>query len=138
MGRKWGRRRDDGGSMLATVIVIVIGTGICCFMCVLADGSHSDVVIGALICGAVLLLVGIMWYRYSRGDSGGSLAFWNAAARNTREEGLAAQYRPRKVEDRRNQQSPGGNQPITAEEAHNLQVNSSKTWVPSKARGRKK
>jgi hypothetical protein len=138
MSKKWGRRRDDSGSMLASVIVIVIGTGICCFMCVMADSRYSDLAMGAVVVSAFLVLASMIWYRYSSGDGSGRLAFWNAAARNNREDGLAAQYRPRKVEDRRSQQQPGSNRPITAQEAHDLQINSSKTWVQSKARVRKK
>ena len=138
MGARWGRRRDDGGSMLAAVIVIVIGTGVCCFMVVMADSRHSDLLLGLLFGAAMVLLTGLLWLRYSRGSMSSSLGFWNAAARNHREEGLAAQYRPKKREDRRSTASAGGNKPITAEEARELKIESSRTWVPSKGRNKPK
>lgn len=137
MGKKWGRRRDDAGSMLATVIVIVIGTGLCCFLCLMADPRNSDFLIGCVFVFAILLLCGIVWYRYGRRD-GGSLAFWNAMARNHPDDGLAAQYRPEKIKDRKPERPVGSNKPITAEEARELKVTSSRTWVPSRARGKKK
>ena len=91
MEKKWQHRRDDGGSMFATVVTIVIGSGLCCFVC-LVDGTGSgDTLLGLVLGVTVSLLSGVVWLRYGRRSSS-NLAFWNAAARNHNDDGLAAQY----------------------------------------------
>jgi hypothetical protein len=136
MARKWGKRRDDGGSMLASIVIIVLGTGLCCFLCLMDQSEFSDLMLIALPGTSLLAIILIVAYRYGRSDSG-SLIFWHSAATNHNDDGIAGQYRPEKVKDRRANTPVGTNQPITAEEAHDLQTMSSNTWVPSKKRGEK-
>ena len=133
MAMKWQHRRDDAGSMLATVIIIVIGTGLCCFMCLTESSDFSDWMLIVLPALAVLTISLIVRYRYGRGTSG-SLTFWHSVASNHPDDGLAGQYRPRKVKDSRSNAPPGTNRPITADEAHDLRITSANTWVPSKTR----
>lgn len=135
MGRKWGKRRDDGGSMLASVVIIILGTGLCCFLCLLERSDFSDFMLIALPTGGLLTIGLIVVYRYGRGESG-SLAFWHSAASNHNDDGIAAQYRPRKVSDSQANAPAGSNKPITAQEAHEIQVTSANTWVPTKGRGK--
>ena len=119
--------------MLATVIVIVAGTGLCTFIGAADSSSSGMIALGVVITVAVLLLLWLLWFRYSDHSSKG-LGIWLSIARNPRDDGLASQYRPRKVNEREEARITGTNQPITAEEAHDLQVNSANTWVPSKNR----
>ena len=136
MAKKWQHRRNDFGSMLATAVVIGVGAGLCCFVC-LADSSDFGVILSlAVVMVALFMLFGITWYRYSQ-SGGQSLVFWHAVARNNREDGLAAQYRPQIVNDRGAQQPVGTNKPITASEARELRVTSSRTWVPSRTASQK-
>lgn len=133
MARKWGKRRDDGGSMLASIVIIVLGTGLCCFLCLMDTSDLGTVLLITLPIVSLGLILFLMRYRYGRSHSSG-LAFWFSAARNHYDDGIAAQYRPEKIKDRRANAPAGSNQPITAQEAHELQTTSSSTWVPSKKR----
>ncbi len=131
MARKWGKRQDDGGSMLASIVIIVLGTGLCCFLCLMDTSDFGTVMLFALPTVSLILILFLMNYRYGRSRSGG-LAFWFSAASNHNDDGIAAQYRPEKIKDSRSNAPTGSNRPITAQEAHELQITSSKTWVPSR------
>jgi len=131
MSKKWFHRRDDAGSMLATVIVIGLGAGLCSFLALAGTSSSFDWIVLAVLVAALLILGGVTTYRYFRNEDP-SLGFWNAVARNHREEGLAAQYRPQKAENVQEMESVNPNKPITADEVHDIQVTSSNTWVPSR------
>lgn len=133
MAKHWKNRRDDAGSMLAAVIVIVAGAGLCAFLAAVEASERSDWAIGVVITVAVLLVTWMIWYRYSRDRTAG-LRFWLSVSRNHNDDGIAAQYRPRKVADRKSELAAGTNQPITAEEAHEIQATSASTWVPSRNR----
>ena len=61
------------------------------------------------------------------------LRFLVSAHRNKRDDGLA-DYQPRKAGDGRANPS-GTNRPISAAEAHDIQITSANTWVPSQSRG---
>lgn len=117
--------------MLASVVVIVLGAGVTAFISALATGDQSDWAIGIIVAVTVLLVTWMIWYRYSRNRSVG-LSFWAVFNRNHREDGLAAQYRPRKVKDGRSETSVAVNKPITAEEARDIKENSANAWVPSR------
>jgi len=131
MPKKWERQRDDSGSMLASVIVIVLGTGLCCFLCLTDSSAFGYWMLTLLPVTALLAIFMIVRYRYGRGEVG-SLAFWNAFVRSPPDDGIAAQYRPRKVKDGRSMATTGIRQPITAQEAHELQTTSANTWVPAR------
>ena len=122
--------------MLATVIVIVLGAGLCSFLCVLADVKRNDLVLGGILGAAAFSIAWIIWYRYGRMDNS-SLTFWFLASKNRRDDGLN-DYVPEKVPDRGPQQAMGSNRPITAEEAREIQITSSSTWVPAKGGRRDK
>lgn len=134
MGRSWKYRRDDGGSMLATIIVIVCGSGLGCFLAMAADSSEwlqAGIAVAALIA-----IVQIVRYRYLRNTST-RLGLFFFIQKHPNDDGIAAQYRPRKIRDRRSENQNGSNKPITAEEAHQIQVTSANTWVPTKATAEK-
>jgi hypothetical protein len=134
MARKWFHRRDDAGSMLATVIVVGLGAGLCSFLALAGTSSTFDWIVLAVMVAALFALGGVTSYRYYRNEDP-NLGFWNAVARNHREERLAAQYRPRKVENVDEAVAADPNKPITADEVHEIQVTSSNTWVPSRGGG---
>ncbi|MCR9198089.1 MAG: hypothetical protein NXI04_05570 [Planctomycetaceae bacterium] len=129
MGRHWKYRRDDGGSMLATIIVIVGGCGLCWFIAVSANAFQLQLGISIV---SVIAVVQLIRLRYGK-SRGARLSIFNAIQRNPCDENAAAQYRPVKIKDRRSESPAGGNKPITAEEAHQIQINSANTWVPGKA-----
>ena len=132
MAGRWKRSRDDAGSMLATVIVIAGGAGLCSFMCLMDTSAFGDWML-ALVVGGSLLAIGlIVRYRYSRNSSGG-LGFWHMLHRNSNDDGIAAQYRPALVRDKQSLASDGNNTPITADQAREIRITSSNTWVPSRA-----
>ncbi len=134
MAGKWKSRRDDAGSMLAAVIVIVGGAGVCAFVGALDQSEAGAWMLGGVVVFAAMLLWWIVWYRYSRNVSQSGLAFWHMFGRSHREDGLAAQYRPRKVGEGNSNRPSGTNRPITAEEAKEIRATSANTWVPSKNR----
>ena len=129
---KWKRGRDDAGSMLATVIVIVGGAGLCCFLSMLDTSSFSSWMPWMIIAGALSVIGLIVRYRYGRRSSTG-LGLWYMLRRSPNDDGVAGQYQPGLIRDKRSQVSVGTNTPITAEQARELQVTSSNTWVPSRA-----
>ena len=119
--------------MLATVIVIMLGTVLCTVLGVLAASDAALWILIGVSTLSALMIFWVVWLRWRRGAPGG-LAFWHAVGRNHREEGQASQYRPRKVKDGQSETPAGTNQPITAEEAHEIQSTSSNAWVPSRNR----
>ena len=119
--------------MLATVIIIIGGAALCAFIAALENSRRSAWMLGAVISIAVLMIAWIIWYRYFRNTSTG-LGFWLSMGRNHRDDGIAAQYRPRKVKNGQSEHNTGTNKPITAEEAHEIQVSSANAWVPSRDR----
>jgi hypothetical protein len=131
MSKKWFHRRDDAGSMLATVIVVGLGAGLCSFLALAFTSSAYDWIVVAVLATALLMLGLLTSYRYFRNEDP-SLGFWNAVARNNREDGLAAQYRPRKVENDQEKTTVDPNKPITADKVHEIHITSASTWVPSR------
>ena len=99
MPKKWFHRRDDAGSMLATVIVVGLGAGLSSFLVLAGSSSDYDWIVLGVFVTALVMLGGVTFYRYYRNEDP-NLGFWNAVARNHREEGLAAQYRPRSLTSR--------------------------------------
>lgn len=131
MGRKI--QRDDAGSMLATVLVIIAGTLLLVFICAVDQSEFAAILMGITVGLAILSILALVWYRYFRDLGKNSLDLSLSLGRNKPDDGIAAHYRPRLVKNR-NEEVKGTNQPITAEEAHELQVNSANTWVPSRSR----
>ena len=134
MGRKWrSSNKNDLGSTLAACIVIVIGTGFCLLLALAGgDNDKTPWMVGGVCTVAVAFFGFIIWLR--NGHAGNNLSFWLSLKRNPRDDGLASQYRPRKVPTSRSTMPEGANQPITAEEVHEIRVTSSTAWVPTKDR----
>lgn len=130
MGKRWGHRRDDGGSMLATVIVIFGGAALCTLIAMLAP-KRSEWLIGGVITIAILFVATVIRMRYSSGG-GSSLGFWFSLKSNPADDGIAGQYRPRKVKNRADEAPSGTQRPITAQEVRDIKDTSANTWVPSR------
>ena len=133
MRKRWTRKRDDGGSMLATVIVIFGGAALCGLI-TLMDAKQSDWVFWGVIASAFLFVAFIIRLRYSNGNSRSNLGFWSSVKHNPADDGIAGQYRPRRVKTRANEVRTGTQQPITAQEAREIKDSSANTWVPSRDR----
>lgn len=127
MGRKFRRNHNDGGSMLATMIVIILGAILCSWVVLVAGSALQDWVIGVITVGAVSLIIVLLMYRYGRANEGG-LGFWKSAFSNHYDDGLAANYRPEKVT---RSQSASENRPVNASELRDLRETSLNTWVPA-------
>lgn len=118
--------------MLATIIVIVCGTGLCWFIAVSANAFQLQIGISIV---AFVAVVQVIRLRYGR-PSDGKLSIFNSIQRNPYDDNAAAQYRPVKIKDGHSD-SATTNKPITAEEAHEIQTSSANTWVPGKATAQK-
>ena len=128
MGRKY-HRNDNGGSLLATLLITGLAGGCCLFIAVSGAGDRADLAIGitAGICGLIIvvtILSRVGWM------PSGTLPFWLQVKRNHRDDALACQYEPRKVPDSQSSSDSGSNQPITAGEVREIQQTSANVWVP--------
>lgn len=130
MGRKFRRPHNDGGSMLATMIVIVLGALLCSWVVLVAGSALQDWVIAVIAVSAVSLITALLMYRYGRATEGG-LVFWKSAFSNHYDDGLAANYRPKKVDDSRTRNAPAENRPANAAELRDIRETSANTWVPA-------
>lgn len=133
MGKRFYSNRNDSGSLLASLFILVMGFGSCLFA--VAAVSPASVPMAAVTIGVIFaLFVGlIVMQRFGYTPSLG-LGFLSRAGRSHRDDG-AADYLPRKAGESR-RIVHGTNQPITAGEATELRLTSASTWVPS--RGRRK
>lgn len=130
MARKFRRNHNDGGSMLATMIVIVLGAILCSWVVLIAGSALKDWVIGLIAIGSVLLIGCLLLYRYG-GTQEGGLVFWKSAFGNHYDDGLAANYRPRKVKDSGATNCQAENRPMNASELRDIRETSANTWVPA-------
>lgn len=136
MGRRF-KPRNDTGSMLASSIVIVGGAAFCVMLAAVGSNEPSPWLIAGVIGTTVCMLLLMVRIRY--GERGSGLGFWHSVFRNHRQDGLASEYRPEKVDSRSASSGIGSNAPITAEQVHEIQVTSANTWVPSRNKeGRQK
>lgn len=133
MARRYRGSRDDSGSLLAAVLITILGT-LFCVITTAALAPESLWLVGSIAAGpAVCLVVLTVLQRFSRGRGAG-LSFFGKASRSFRDDGVR-EYQPRKVTARPTVVS-GSNRPITAEEARDIRLTSASTWIP--ARGRKR
>lgn len=133
MARRSRSSRDDSGSLLAAVLITILGT-LFCVITTAAVAPESLWLVGSIAAGpAVCLVLITILQRFSR-VRGSGLSFFGRASRSFRDDGVR-EYHPRKATARPTAFS-GGNQPITAEEARDLRLTSANTWIP--ARGRKR
>ncbi|HAP06826.1 MAG TPA: hypothetical protein DCR20_03295 [Planctomycetaceae bacterium] len=132
MGRKGWGQRNDSGSLLASSLIIGLGGGSCLFM-VGAMAPNSLPLAGGILGGIFFVFMTLVaLQRFSRGLSL-DLGFLAVFGRNRRDDGVQ-DYQPRRAGSGHSEKHVGTNQPITANEAHELRINSASTWVPARGR----
>lgn len=129
MAKRFRRNHNDGGSMLATMIVIILGAIMCSWVVLMAGSVVQDWMIAAIAVGAVALIAIILRYRYGQAQDS-RLGFWASVFSNHNDDGLAANYRPRKIKDNQTG-TPARQQPISPEELRDIRESSANTWVPA-------
>ena len=122
--------------MLAAVFIVTLGCGGCLFL--VAAMSPASFAKTAWWMGGVVVafLTLVVLQRFGKIPKG-SIGFLLSSSKNRRDDG-AKDYEPR-IAGQSKSSTVGTNQPISAREAHEIQVTSANTWVPANsARGRKK
>jgi hypothetical protein len=125
MARRWNSHKNDAGSLLASVFIITLGTGGCLFT-VAAMSPRS--ILGGVI---VLFISFVIFQRFGRAPKA-DLGFLFSSRRNKRDDGLS-DYTPR-IPRHQAAGEAASKRPITAEEAHEIQISSANTWVPASGR----
>ena len=137
MPKRFHHKRNDSGSLLASVLILTLGSGCCLFLVsAMSPASFAGTAWG--LGGALsVFLTLIVLQRFGKMPNT-NLGFQFSSARNRRDDG-AADYEPRIAGQTRSSSIVGTNQPISAKEAHEIKVTSPNTWVPAKSgRNRKK
>ena len=130
MARKFRRNRSDGGSMLATMIIIAFAAILCSWIVLIAETEFRDWLILGIIVGSILSMCALLKYRYG-GLQENSLAFWKSAFSNHSDDGLASSYRPQKLKNSHSKSGQSENRPASAEELRDIRESSANTWVPA-------
>ena len=137
MPKKFFHSRNDAGSLLASVFILTLGFGCCLFLvAVVSPNSIANTAwgLGGVLCVFLTLIV---LQRFGKVPNA-NLGFLSSTARTRRDDGVA-DYEPRIAGQSRSSSTVGTNQPISAQEAHEIKVMSANTWVPAKSgRSRKK
>ena len=132
MTRRFRNSRNDAGSLLASTFIVGIAAGIALFICLAFEPASNTTSVAIISSVAVLFLAFIALQRMS-GPRAMTMAFMNLLNHNHRDDGLASQYRPRKVKSRPAASSEL-NQPISVDELREIQATSANTWVPTRNR----
>jgi hypothetical protein len=135
MGRRFHSNRNDSGSLLASVFIISLGAG--CSLFTVAAMSPTSLPAAMWTVGGVsaAFFTFVILQRFGKLPSG-NLSFLLKSERNRRDDG-ARDYEPRLMNSGHTT-STGTNQPISAQEAHEIKVTSANTWVPAATRDRRK
>lgn len=135
MARRGHSGRSDSGSLLASVFILALGAGSCLFgVAALSPNSLPNAmwIVGSITGSFILFIVLQRFGVAPKAD----LSFLLSSQRNRRDDGVK-DYEPRKAGD--NVPLPvGTNEPISAQEAHEIKVTSANTWVPSPSRSGKR
>lgn len=135
MARRWQSNRNDSGSLLAAVFILTLGAGGCLFT--VAAMSPNSVPMAAAILGGIVgaFMLLVILQRFGKTPKM-DLGFLLKSRRNRRDDGLG-DYVPR-VAGQPTNGAAGTNRPITAQEAHEIQITSQNTWVPAAGRRTRK
>lgn len=122
------RHRNDLGSVFATTVVVVLGTGLCLGMYSIGTSQASLWVQAGIVASSAIFLCLLMGIRLPRFSSG--LQIWYSVARAKADENKAIDYVPQSAKPQ--DHSPGGQRrPITAKEVREIRLTSGSTWVPT-------
>ena len=136
MAKRFGNNRNDAGSMLASIFILTLGCGCCLFLV----AAMSPASLGTTACwlggifAAYLTLV--VFQRFGKLPNA-NLSFLLSSSRNRRDDGLK-DYEPRISGKSQSKETLGTNQPISAKDAHEIQITSANTWVPANSSRRRK
>ena len=133
MGKRFQSGRGDSGSLLASLLILMLGGAGCMFTVAAMSPASLPWAMGAVGGVFAVFVLFVVLQRFGKAP-GTSLGFLLSSRRNTRDDGLK-DYEPRKAGDKR-ASTVGTNRPISAEEAHEIRVTSANTWVPAKGRRR--
>lgn len=136
MGRRINQNRNDAGSLLASVFIIALGSGCCLFLVAAMSPSQFGNAAAVLGCVFGMFLFLIVLQRFGKIPKG-NLTFLLSSSRNRRDDGLR-EYEPKIIGSSPSNIVTGTNQPISAKDAHDIQVTSANTWVPAKSRRSRK
>ena len=137
MPKRFHHNRNDSGSLLASVFILALGSACCLFLVsAMSPAAFARTAWG--LGGALsVFLTLIVLQRFGKIPNT-NLGFLFSSARNRRDDG-ASDYEPRIADQSRATSRVGTNQPISAQEVHEIKVTSANTWVPAKSsRNRKK
>ncbi|MFN9719808.1 MAG: hypothetical protein ACK58L_14000 [Planctomycetota bacterium] len=121
--------------MLASVFILTMGGG-CCLFTVASLYPESFTLAASVITGIVVVFIVVAVLQRTGRLPSNSLSFLFVSHKNKRDDGTN-NYLPRRVTDSR-PMVQGTNRPISADEAHEIQVTSPNTWVPSPAKRKQK
>jgi len=136
MAKRFRSNRNDAGSLLASIFILTLGSGCCLFLV----AAMSPASLGTTACwlGGIfaLYLTLVVFQRFGKIPKG-NLGFLLSSSRNRRDDGLK-DYEPRIAGKSRSTTMLGTNQPISAKDAHEIQITSANTWVPANSNHRRK
>lgn len=129
MAKRFNHNRNDAGSMLASIFILTLGCGSCLFLV----AAMSPASLGTTACwiGGIFAVFAtlVVLQRFGKIPNG-SMIFLLSSSRNRRDDGLK-DYEPRLVGKSRSAAIVGTNEPISAKDAHEIQITSANTWVPA-------
>ena len=131
--RRRGHRKDLG-SLFAASIVIVAGAAVCSALFLVGDPDASPWLlapIGAIVGMFLAVIIGVRIPRLSSG-----LGFWHAFFGTQTADRENFTYEPRRAGGGGHTGS-ANHRPITAQEAHEIHMLSTSTWIPSRTRNRR-
>lgn len=136
MAKRFSNNRNDAGSLLASIFILTLGCGSCLFL--VAAMSPDSLGITACWLGGIFAVFAtlVVLQRFGKIPDG-SLSFLLSTSRNRRDDGLK-DYQPRIAGKSRSATMLGTNQPISAKDAHEIQITSANTWVPANSSRRRK
>jgi hypothetical protein len=136
MTKRFSNNRNDAGSLLASIFILTLGSGCCLFLV----AAMSPASLGTTACwiGGIFaaFVTFVVLQRFGKIPNG-NLSFLLSSSRNRRDDGLK-EYEPRIAESLRSTTTLGTNQPISAKDAHEIQITSANTWVPANSSRRRK
>ncbi|MCA9063187.1 MAG: hypothetical protein KDA96_09010 [Planctomycetaceae bacterium] len=128
MGRSQRQRDNNGGSLLATVLITGLAAACCMFIAVVGAGEYAGLAMGIVAGVCLLLIVLTVVSRLGWMPSSG-LSFYLTLKRSHRED-CAATYEPRKAAEHHDG-GQAGNQPISVNEVREIKETSANVWVPA-------
>ena len=136
MAKRFSNHRNDAGSLLASVFILTLGS-VCCLFLVAAMSPASLGTTACWIGGIFTVYMTLVVFQRFGKIPNANLSFLLSSSRNRRDDGIK-DYEPRIAGKSRSALTVGTNQPISAQDAHEIQITSANTWVPASTNQRRK